>query len=60
VVAAIRRDADEALQDFDRAAAAAPDALAPIAGPYRANPAVRALFTAAGLEFRDGRFVRTH
>jgi lysophospholipase L1-like esterase len=60
VVATIRRQRDEALADFDRAAASKPGALDPIGEPYRTNPLVKRLFDAAGLVFRDGRVVRAH
>jgi tetratricopeptide (TPR) repeat protein len=60
VVATIRKQPDQAIASFERAAAVNPGALDQIAGPYKANPAVKALFDAAGLVFENGRVVRTH
>ena len=60
VVATIRKQPDQAIANFERAASIKPGALDQIAGPYQANAAVKALFDAAGLAFEHGRFVRTH
>ena len=60
LVAAIHRQPDDAIANFDRAAAIKPGALDSIAVPYRTNPAVKALFDAAGLVFEQGRVVRAH
>jgi tetratricopeptide (TPR) repeat protein len=60
VVATIRRLPDEAIANFDRAAAIRPGALDQISGPYRTNPTVKALFDTAGLIFENGRVVRAH
>jgi tetratricopeptide (TPR) repeat protein len=60
IVATIRKEAGPAIANFERAAAIKPGALEQIRGPYRANPAVKALFDAAGLVFEEGRVVRAH
>jgi lysophospholipase L1-like esterase len=58
VVAAIHKEPDEAVANFERAAAAKPGALQEIERPYRLNPAVQQLFATAGLLFEHGRIVR--